>query len=98
MMGHLGGVQIKLKELSPNIYIQECSSHSLHLCASKAARKLPSTVEQFARDVYAYFSHSSKRLDELRECQVFATEKPTKLLCPSQTRWLSLRVCNYLSM
>lgn len=92
MMGHLGGVQAKLKTLSPNIYVQGCSSHSLHLCASNAAKKLPSTVEQFTRDVYGYFAHSSKRLEELQECQIFAVEKPKKILHPSQTRWLSLRV------
>lgn len=92
MMGATGGVQAKLKEIAPYIYIQGCTCHSLHLCASAAAGKLPNTVEQFARDIYAYFKNSSKRLSELRECQVFAEEKPHKLLYPSQTRWLSLKV------
>jgi hypothetical protein len=33
--GHLGSVQVKLKELAPNIYIQGCLSHSLHLLLLK---------------------------------------------------------------
>lgn len=92
MMGHLNGVQSKLAALSPGIYVQGCASHSLHLCASAAANKLPNNVEQFTRDIYSYFSHSSKRLEELEECQIFTKEKPTKILYPSQTRWLSLKV------
>jgi hypothetical protein len=92
MMGNLGGVKAKLQEISPHIVIQGCGCHSLHLCASAACKKLPNCVEQFARDVYTYFSHSPKRLEELKEFEMFLEEKPTKLLYPSQTRWLSLKV------
>ncbi|CAH1114785.1 unnamed protein product [Psylliodes chrysocephalus] len=91
MMGHLNGVQAKLRVIAPHIHVQRCASHSLHLCSSAAAKKLPNNVEQFTRDIYAYFSHSSKRQEELEECQVFAKENPAKMLYPSQTRWLSLR-------
>lgn len=94
MMGAIGGVQAKMKNISPSIYVQGCSCHSLHLCSSAADAKLPNTVEQFVRDIYSYFKNSSKRLSELRECQVFAQETPHKLLYPSQTRWLSLKVYN----
>lgn len=92
MMGHLNGVQAKLRVIAPHIHVQRCASHSLHLCSSAAAKKLPNNVEQFTRDIYAYFSHSSKRQEELEECQVFAKENPAKMLYPSQTIWLSLRV------
>lgn len=92
MMGSVNGVQAKLRQIVPNIHVQGCTCHSLHLCASAAASKLPNVVEQFVRDIYAYFSHSSKRLEELRECQIFANEKPHKVLYPSQTRCLSLKV------
>jgi hypothetical protein len=65
--------------------------HSLHRCASAAAKKLPNVVEQFARDTHSYSSHSSKRNDHFKDCQIFTHEKPHKLLYPNQTRWLSLK-------
>lgn len=92
MMGQKGGVQAKLKQISPDLMVQGCVCHSAHLCASKACTKLPNTIEQFARDVYAYFKNSSCRQDELQKCQIFKNENPHKMLRVSQTRWLSLRV------
>lgn len=92
MMGAIKGVQAKIKELAPYIYFQGCSCHSFHLCSSPAASKLPNSVEQFVRDIYSYFSHSIKRIAELRECEIFAEETRHSLLHPSQTRWLSLKV------
>ncbi|XP_050300186.1 LOW QUALITY PROTEIN: uncharacterized protein LOC126738788 [Anthonomus grandis grandis] len=91
MMGVVKGVQARFKEILSHIYVQGCTCHSLHLCSSAAAKKLPNNVEQFTRDIYAYFAHSSKRISELKECQIFANEKPHKMLHPSQTRWLSLK-------
>lgn len=92
-MGRISGVQAKLKEIAPHIYVQTCTCHSLNLCASSATKQLPDDIEQLARNVYSYFAHSSKRVAELAECQVFANEKPHKMLYVSQTRWLSLKVC-----
>lgn len=92
MMGSITGVQAFFKKISPDIVVMGCTCHSLHLCASHAAKKLPSSVEQLAKDIYSYFSHSSKRSNELKDCQIFVEEKPQKMLHPSQTRWLSLKV------
>ncbi|XP_030758365.1 uncharacterized protein LOC115884055 [Sitophilus oryzae] len=66
MMGTVKGVQARLKEILPHIYVQGCTCHSLHLCTSAAAKNLPNNVEQFTRDIYAYFAHSNKRLSELK--------------------------------
>ncbi|CAH1371494.1 unnamed protein product, partial [Tenebrio molitor] len=94
MMGEFNSVQQKLTEICPGIVVRGCGCHSLHLVASHAAKKLPNVIEQFVRDVYNHFSNSPKRMGELYQCQVFAEEKPTKMLKPSQTRWLSLKeVC-----
>jgi hypothetical protein len=82
MMGDVKGVRQRFKEICPN----------MHLCASNACKNLSTSIEQFVRDIYNYFSHSSKRSDELKECQIFCEEKPGKMLHPSQTRWLSLQV------
>lgn len=92
MMGDLNGVRKKLTEICPGIVVQRCNCHNLHLSASNACKKLPTSVEQFVRDIYTYFSHSVKRSNELKEFQIFAEEKPSKMLYPSQTRWLSLKV------
>lgn len=66
--------------------------HSIHLCASAACQELPKSIEQFAQEIVIYFAHSSKRIGELKEYQIFANLKPHKLLKPSQTRWLSSQV------
>lgn len=92
MMGNISGVQAKFRELLPNIFILGCVCHSFHLCASAATKKLPRNLEDFIRNIYNYFAHSSKRCEALQEFQLFLDLKPHKLLHPSQTRWLSLEV------
>lgn len=79
-----------LKKQNAGIIAMGCTCHSFHLCASRACEKLPSTVEQFCRDIYNYFSNSNKRIKELKECEVFCAEKPHRMLRPAQTRWLPL--------
>lgn len=92
MMGKYNGVQAKLREINPNIFVMGCICHSLHLCASAAAEKLPKQIEDFVRDIYNYLNCSSKRIGEFKEFQEYVRLKPHKLLRPSQTRWLSLEV------
>lgn len=96
MMGEARGVQARLRQFCPNLVVQSCSCHSLHLCASAAGKKIPEEMEEFTRNIYSYFSHSSKRINELKECQIFAEEKPHLMLYPSQTRWLSRQVILFL--
>ena len=45
------------------------------------------------RDVYNYFSNSSKRQEQFKVVQHFCNMEPHKLLRPCQTRWLSLHSC-----
>lgn len=92
MMGNIRGVQARFREMVPHIFVLGCVCHSFHLCASAVANKLPKSIEDFARSVYNHFSNSSKRIEELAECQTFVNLKPHKMLRPSQTRWLSLQV------
>lgn len=92
MMGNKGGVQARFKETNPNLFIMGCICHSMHLCASASAEKLPKSIEEFTRAVYNHFAHSPKRMDEFKEYEEFVQIKPLKLLRPSQTRWLSLEV------
>lgn len=52
MMGKNSGVQARLKELNPHLFVAGCVCHSFHLCASAAAKKLPQTIEDFCSDIY----------------------------------------------
>ena len=86
-------VASRLKEKALDIFLMRCICHSAHLCALHTCEKLPRTAEELLRDVYNYFSHSAKRQAEFRAVQTFAELEPHKLLCPCQTRWLSLHAC-----
>ena len=61
--------------------------------ASYAASKLPKSVKDLCRDVYAHFHRSSYRQDVYKKFQAFFDTEPLKLLSPAQTRWLSLQEC-----
>lgn len=90
MMGKHNSVMSRFVSQNPGIYIAKCICHSLHLCASEAAKELPRRCEDLARETFAYFSHSAKRKAIFLSFQEFVNVKPHKLLAPSQTRWLSL--------
>lgn len=92
MMGRHNGVQAKLKEQIPNLFVWGCLCHSLHLLASAACEILPKWLEQLTRDIYNHFSNSSKRQSEFKEFQLYLDIEPHKILKPGQTRWLSLEV------
>ncbi|CAH1106728.1 unnamed protein product [Psylliodes chrysocephalus] len=47
MMGKFNGVQAKLKQINPNIFVMGCICHSLHLCASAASAVVKRTLEQW---------------------------------------------------
>lgn len=65
----------------------------IHLVASKACSKLPSSIEDLLRLIGAHFSRSSKRVTRLQECQKFYEVEIHQILSPSNTRWLSLKAC-----
>ena len=61
MLGKTGGFQAFLRTDVPNVFVLGCVCHSFALCASYAVKHLPSWLENFLKDVSAYFSRSSKR-------------------------------------
>ena len=91
MFGAQNSVTSRIKEQLPGVILNKCICHSLHLCASEACKNLPQECEDLARNIYAYFKHSSKRQAQLQEYQEFFETNPHKILRPSQTRWLSLK-------
>ena len=86
MMGKYNSVSSRMKSLCPNIYISKCICHSLHICASAACKMLPRVVEDFARNIYNYFKHSSKRQCALASFQKYFDVDIHQMLHPSQTR------------
>lgn len=90
MMGKNNSVSSRMKEMFPGVFIMRCICHSLHLCCSEACKSLPRRLEDFALNVYNFFSHSSKRQSQFVEFQTFLNLDVHKILHPSQTRWLSL--------
>lgn len=92
MMGAHNSVASRMIEHFPGITIWTCICHSLHLCASEACKSLPKRCEDLARNVYSYFSMSSKRSAQFIQFQEMNNTPIHKLLHPSQTRWLSLHM------
>lgn len=66
---------------------------SFHLVAGYACKKLPDSVEKLVRDLYSFFNSSPKRTFEFKAFQELWALKPSKMLHPSNTRWLSLNQC-----
>lgn len=93
MFGPYNSVSQLLKSEFNFVQVVKCSCHLIHLVASKAALKLPKSVEDLCRDIYAHFHRSSKRQEVYKEFQAFYDAEPHKLLSPTQTRWLSLQEC-----
>lgn len=96
IMGVKSGIVARLKEVNKDVMVLGCICHSLHLCSSAAALKLPKSIEEFVRNIYNHFSNAPKRIKEFEEFQKFVDMKPHKMLRPCQTRWLSLQVGLYI--
>lgn len=60
MRGQFNGVLKLLRDKLPSLFSLGCICHSFNLCASDAAKTLPKTIEDLARDVNSYFCRSSK--------------------------------------
>ena len=91
MMGEHNSVRSRLIKYLPGITVFKCICHSIHICASEAAKMLPKRVEDVVRTIYSHFSVSAKRVSEFADYQVLCDLPPHKFLHPSQTRWLSLQ-------
>ena len=85
MFGQNHSISQLLKCEISYVQLVKCSCHLIHLVSSQAALKLPKTVEDLCRDVFAHFHRSSKRQDTFKEFQSFFEIEPHKLLSPAQT-------------
>lgn len=61
-----GAVTALLKRELSDLIVVKCVSHSLHLCAEKAAELLPRQLEFLVRETHSWFSYSHKRLENYK--------------------------------
>lgn len=93
MFGENSGIVTKIKEVNPHCVFVKCVCHSVALAVSYACKILPRSIEQMVREVYNYFSQSSKRLREFKEIQNFTDTEQHKILKHYDIRWLSFHAC-----
>ncbi|KAH9637051.1 hypothetical protein HF086_013867 [Spodoptera exigua] len=91
MVGKYNSVTAILKRQLPDLIVVKCVSHSLHLCAEKAAESLPRQLEFLVRETHNWFSYSPKRLDYYRTLYETMNNNsdPKKIQGLSGTRWLA---------
>lgn len=91
MVGKHNSVTAILKKELPDLIIVKCVSHSLHLCAEKAAELLPRQLEFLVRETHNWFSYSPKRLDNYKKLYETMNDNkyPKKIQGLSGTRWLA---------
>lgn len=90
MVGKKSGVRSLFLKQNPNMFTLGCMCHSIHLCSSAAAKKIPQNIEVLLRNIYVYFSHSTKKQIEFKEFQEYFNVEKHKILKTSFTRWLAL--------
>lgn len=92
MMGSKSGLKKLFEDEVPSIFVMGCICHSLDLCSSSAAKKLPPGIEGLVHDVYNHFAHSAKRKTIFAKAQEMFDVYNHAILRPCDTRWLSLKV------
>ena len=92
MMGKHNGVQAKLKEIVPKLFVHGCICHNLNLISIAAASKLPIVIDKLIREINFYFCNCSSRKADFMTFQInFGTELHT-ILKYAATRRLSGQV------
>ncbi|KAJ8932217.1 hypothetical protein NQ314_014837 [Rhamnusium bicolor] len=93
IFGQNNSIVSRIKEANPNCVFVKCVCHSVALAVSYACKELPKNIYQTVKDVYGYFSHSSKRQKEFSEFQEFVQCDKHNILRYYEIRWLSLHQC-----
>lgn len=91
MVGKYNSVTAIFKRKLPDLIVVKCVSHSLHLCAEKAAEMLPRQLEFLVREAHNWFSYSPKRVDFYKTLYetINNNKDPKKIQGLSGTRWLA---------
>lgn len=93
LSGRNHSVYVLLKQHVPSLQLIKCVAHSLHLCCSKAAEALPSSLDILCKETYNWFSCSPLRRSLYKETfNLLNTGTDVKfynIVQLSGTRWLS---------
>lgn len=88
--GKTNSVFQKLLALNNKLIKSNCQCHVIHNAARNTCKALSFDVENLACKVFAEFSNSAKRKDELKQCFEFMDMEYEEVLRHVPTRWLSL--------
>ncbi|GFW67859.1 uncharacterized protein TNCV_3871891 [Trichonephila clavipes] len=81
----------KLKsEENNDIIAAHCNDHIFHNCAKNALKVMPVDVENIVMKVFAEFSCSAKKREDLKECFDFFESEYREVIRHVPTRWFSL--------
>lgn len=91
MVGKYNSLNALFKQELNDLIVIKCVSHSLHLCAEKAAETLPRQLEFLVREAHNWFSYSPKCLEHYRDLYntINNSRNPKKIQGLSGTRWLA---------
>jgi hAT family C-terminal dimerisation region len=79
-----------VEQENENIIAAHCNDHILHNCAKNALKVLSFDIENLVLKVFAEFSNSAKKREELKECFAFCESEFHEVVRHVPTRWLSL--------
>jgi len=79
-----------VKEENKTIIAAHCNDHIIHNCAKNALKLLSFDIENVILKVFAEFSNSAKKRENLKECYDFYESEFHEVVRHSPTRWLSL--------
>ena len=86
LIGSKESVLTKLRDKNSNIFSIGCTC----LCVKDGVKALQFKVEDLLVDIFYFFYHSSKRIQEFKAFQEFTKVNEDKILKHFPTKWLSL--------
>ena len=80
MLGKRNNVVSRLKERQPNLYILHCVCQISHLMVNDADKCIPSYIIGMTGNLFWWFHHSSKHVNELKSFQEWLDAEGHKIL------------------
>lgn len=82
-----------MKNLVPDLIKGNCHAHIVHYCVRHAMNFLSQDIENVVLKIYAHFSHSAVRREELKKFVASVDDDFHEIKRHVGTRWLSLLPC-----